>query len=436
MTQSELAQRGFEELKAGNYEEARRLFQDNEEKTGTSAETQSMLEEAEAALGQNEPDVAAQLFEQVLQRNPTLTDAYIGLARISLATGELEAARVHATAATRVGPEVGLGWTLLGLVHESSGDVATALEHVRKGAELSPEEYLCQFNYGRVLAVADKPEEGVEPLKQATELAPSNPDAFYMLGMVAAEAGQDELALDAFTQVTELDPEGVDGWATLGDVLFGKRRFDEAREVFDRALEACGDHPALLEKAAATALSTGDVEGAIAYVQRELEVVPQHEPAYLNLAQFYLVTKDFDKSEQAAKDLLKVNPKNWEAWFHLGNLYEAMPLEKQAEEAYRKAIELNPEHWKPLANLGALLVEMKDPAKNSEAVPMLEQAQLLAPKGTWLVQYNLALAYTRLGKKDRALELARRILREAPADGEIVPEARKLESNLVEAGAR
>ncbi len=436
MTQSELSRRGFEELKAGNYEEARRLFRDNEEKTGTSAETQSMLEEAEAALGRNEPDVAAQLFEQVLQRNPTLTDAYIGLARISLATGELEAARVHSTAATRVGPEVGLGWTLLGLVHEASEDVATALQHVRKGAELSPEEYLCQFNHGRVLAVTDNAEQGVEPLKKATELAPSNPDAFYMLGMVATEAGQDELGLEAFTRVTELDPEDVDGWATLGDVLFGKRRFAEAREVFERGLEACGDHPALLEKAAATAMSTGDVEGAIAYVKRVLEVVPEHAQGYLNLAHFYLVTRDFDKSEQAAKDLLKLNPKNWEAWFHLGNLYEAMPLEKQAEEAYRKAHELNPDHWKPLANLGALLVEMKDPAKNSEAVPVLEQAQMLAPKGTWLVQYNLALAHVRLGRKDRALELARRILREAPEDDAILPEAKKLESNLLEAGAR
>jgi tetratricopeptide (TPR) repeat protein len=52
------------------------------------------------------------------------------------------------------------------------------------------------------------------------------------------------------------------------------------------------------------------------------------------------------------------------------------------------------------------------------------------------VQYNLALAYARLGKKDRALELARKILRAAPEDDEIVPEAKKLESNLLEAGAR
>jgi Flp pilus assembly protein TadD len=61
---------------------------------------------------------------------------------------------------------------------------------------------------------------------------------------------------------------------------------------------------------------------------------------------------------------------------------------------------------------------------------------MLAPKGEYLVQHNLALAYVKLGKRDRALELTRKILREAPADNPIIKEAKKLESNLLEAGAR
>jgi tetratricopeptide (TPR) repeat protein len=435
MTQSDLSRRGFEQLKAGNYDEARRLFRDNEEKSGTAAETKSLLKQAEALLGQGNLDGAAKLFQQVLERNPTLTEAYLGLARLSLATGALEAARVHATAATRLAPEVGLGWTLLGLVHEASNDVATALQHVRKGAELSPSVFLCQFNYGRVLAVAGQPAEGIGPLKRATELEPSNADAFYSLGIAYKQAEKYEDAVRSFEKVTKLTPKSVDAWATLGDILFGLRRFQEARHALDQGLAACGDHPALLEKVIASALCLSDTEGAIDYLERELKVVPNHQPGWLNLANLRMLTQEFDKSEQAARELLKLNPRSWEAWFHLGNLYEAMPLERQAEEAYRKAIELSPDQWKPLANLGALLVQMESRAKNSEAVLVLEQAQSLVPRGEWLVQYNLALAHARLGKRERALDLARKILREAPADNEMAQEARKLESNLLEAGA-
>jgi tetratricopeptide (TPR) repeat protein len=437
MNQSELSRRGLEQLKAGNYEEAKRLFREHEEKSGTAAETRSSLKQAETLLSRGDVNGSAKLFDQILDRNPTLPEVYLGLARISLATSQLDAARTHATAATKLAPETGLGWTLLGLVHEASNDLATALQHVRKGAELAPSVYLCQFNHGRVLAAAGKPAEGVGPLKRATELEPSNADGFYTLGLANKQAGQNENAIKAFEKAAALAPKSVDAWATLADVLFSLKQFKAAREALDKGLANCGDHPALLEKATATAMMLSDTAGAIAYVERELKAVPNHEQALINLANLRALNKEFDKSEQAAQELLKRNPRNWEAYFHLGNLYELSPAtEMKAEEAYRKAIELNPDHWKPLANLGALLVEMKNAAKNSEAVPVLEQAQMLAPKGEYLVQHNLALAYVKLGKRERALELARKILREAPADTPIVKEAKKLESNLLEAGAR
>jgi tetratricopeptide (TPR) repeat protein len=436
MVQSELYRRGYEQLKAGNYEEAKRLFRENEEKSGTAAETKSLLRQAETLLAQGDVNAAASLYEKLLERNPGLPEIYLGLTRISLFTGQKDAARVHATAATRLGPDQGLAWALLGMVHEAEGDVNTALQHLKKSAEVSPSVFLCQFNYGRVLAAAGRPAEGIAPLKRATELEPKNPDGFYTLGIVFKQARQYENALKAFEKAKDLAPKSVDAWATLADVLVEVKEFQAARDILDRGLAACGDQPALLEKALATAMMLSDAEGAIGYVERELKVVPNHEQAWINLANLRLLTKEFDKSEQAARELLQRNPKNWEAWFVLGNLYEAVPAEQKAEEAYRKAIELAPDNWKPLANLAALFIQMDSRAKNSEAVPLLEQAQLLAPKGEWRVQYNLALAYTKLGKRERALELARKIQREAPASDPMAAEARKLESNLLEAAAR
>jgi tetratricopeptide (TPR) repeat protein len=436
MVQSELYRRGYEQLKAGNYEEARRLFRENEEKSGTAAETKALLRQAETLLAQGDVNGAASLYEKVMERNPGLPEAYLGLTRISLFTGQREAARVHATAATRLGPDQGLAWALLGMVHEAEGDIPTALQHLKKAAEVSPSVFLCQLNYGRVLAASGRPAEGIAPLKRATELEPKNPDGFYTLGIVFKQARQYENSIRAFETAKDLAPKSVDAWATLADVLFEVKEFQAARDILDRGLAACGDEPALLEKALATAMMLSDAEGAIGYVQRELKVVPNHEQGWLNLAHLLLLTKDFDKSEEAARELLKRNPKNWEAWFHLGNLYEAVPAEQKAEEAYRKAIELAPDQWKPLANLAGLFIQMDSRAKNAEAIPLLEQAQMLAPKGEFRVQYNLALAYTKLGKRDRALEIARKIQRDAPASDPMVTEARRLESNLLEAGPR
>ncbi|MDC0707199.1 tetratricopeptide repeat protein [Stigmatella sp. ncwal1] len=433
MVQSELYRRGYEQLKAGNYDEAKRLFLAHEEKAGTAAETQALLRQAAADLAKSDLDGAAKRYEQLLERNPSLPEIYLGLTRISLFLGQLDAARVHATAAVRLGPELGLAWTLLGLVHEAEGDVAGALPHLSKATGLSPSVFLCQFNHGRVLGVAGRPTEAIAPLTRAIELEPGNPDGFYTLGIVYKQARQYENSLRSFEKAKDLAPKNVDYWATLADVLFEVKEFQAARDILDRGLAACGEHPALLEKALATAMMLSDNAGAIRYVERELKVVPNHEQGWINLANLTLLEKDFDKSEKAARELLKRNPKSWEAWFHLGNLFEAVPHEAKAEEAYRNAIELAPDNWKPLTNLAGLLIQMESRAKNAEAIPLLEQAAMLAPKGEWRVQYNLALAYTKLGKRERALEIARRIVREAPPGDATAEEARKLESNLLEA---
>ncbi|MBJ6766015.1 tetratricopeptide repeat protein [Myxococcaceae bacterium JPH2] len=436
MAQSDLYRRGYEQLKAGNYEEAKRLFRENEAASGTTAATQALLKQADAKLREGDLKQAATLFDQVLDRNPSIPEVYQGLARISLFTGDGDSARVHATAAVRLGPGQGLSWTLMGLVHEAAGEVETALQHLQKGAELSPTVFLCQFNLGRVLAAAGRGAWGILPLKQATELEPNNPDGFYTLGMAYKQTRQFENSLRAFEKARDLAPTNVDMWATLADVLFELKEYKAARDVLDHGLARCGDHPALLEKALAASMMLSDTEAGVGYVERELKVAPNYEQAWLNLANLTLLEKDFERSEQAARELLKRNPKSWEAYFHLGNLFEAVPVEKEAEDAYRKAVELAPDNWKPLTNLAGLLIQMNNPAKNAEAVPLLEKALKVAPAGDWTVMYNLALAHTKLGQRDRAMELARRIQQEAPAGNDMAEQARRLESNLKEAAAR
>ena len=436
MVQSELYRRGLEQLRAGHYDEAKRLFHEHEQQAGTASETQSMLRQAEGFMASGDAASAASLYEKLLERNPSLPEVYFGLIRLSLFAGDLDAARTHAKAAVKLAPALGMTWALQGLVHEAEGDLQGALSHLTKAVELAPSAFLCQFNLGRVYASLGRPAEGLAPLMQATRLEPRNPAAYYTLGLAYKQAHQDTSALRAFEQARDLAPKNVDYWATLGDALFSMKKYQAARDTLDQGLARCGDHPALLEKALAATMMLSDTPGAIAYIERELKVVPNHEQGWINLANLLLLQGDFDKSEQAARELLKRNPNNWEAWYHLGNLYEAVPVEKEAEEAYRKAVALAPGNWKPLTNLAGLLIQMKSKDKNAEAVPLLEKALALVPQGEWRVHYNLALAYTRLGQRERALELARRIQREAPPTDAMVQEAKKLESNLLEAAAR
>ena len=415
--------RGLKALKAGDFAEGRRLFDEHEGQTGTAQKTRAQLDMAEARMAAGDVAGAAALFEEVLKRNPGLPDSYLGMTRVALLKGQVEAARIHADAATKLAPTLPLAWTMLGLVHEAANEPQAALPLLLEGAKLGAESFLCQFNAGRFLTASKRAGEALPYLVRATTLAPTNPAGFNALGYALRQTQQYEKAIKAFEKSRDLAPKSVDAWATLADVLFDAKEFLVARQVLDRALAACGDHPALLEKALACAMMTNQLDAAIDYVERELKLVPGHEQGWLNLAGLYLLNKDYARSEAAGKQLVTRNPKSWAGWQHLGNLYEAVPKPIEAEDAYRKAIALAPTEWKPLTNLGALLVQSTDTAKHAEAKKLLERACPLAPDDELRPQYNLALALVRLGDKKGALVLAKAL---APR----LPEAKKLEENL------
>lgn len=433
MAQSELFQRGLEQLLAGNVEEASRSFALNEEAAGDVPRAAELLKQAEALLAKGELIQGAKLFEQVLERNPSMVGAYIGLARIALFSGELEAARVHASAAVRFAPRLGLAWTLLALVDEASGEPAAALPNLRKGVDLSPGHALCQLNLGRALLATGGPTEAVNHLVRAAQIEPLNADAHLLLAAALRESGEHRRAIQALESARNVAPARADIHAALADALFDLKEFRAARSALDQALARCGEEPALLEKALACAMALEDWAGAALYVQRELAVVPEHEQAWINLASLQLLSGKADKSEQTAKELLARKPDSWKAWYHLGNLYEAVPLEGPAEDAYRRAVALAPGEWKPLMNLAALLIQLSARDKNEQALELLQQAGHLAPPDEWRVTYNLALARYKLGERGAALAHAREVLTRWPDDSEARRQASVLEANLLEA---
>ncbi|MCU0700111.1 MAG: tetratricopeptide repeat protein [Myxococcaceae bacterium] len=430
MSDEALFLRGRKALDAGQFEEARRLFDAHELALGTTDETRALLATAERKTAAGDVNGAARDLQRVVERNPALAQAWVGLGRLALFTGDAASAKVHATAATRLEPGLGAGWTLLGLVHEASNDLPAALEALRRGATAAPEAFFSQYNLGRALAAARRVDEALPLLKRAVELEPKNPSAYETLAHVLSRAGHLDQAVEVLERLTTLTPGATEAWASLVDLHFARKAVIDARAAADRGLAAAGDNPILLEKALACAMLLDDVDGAVAYLERELKVAPQHDRAWLNLANLSILTGDVARAELVARALLGKNPTKWEAHFVLGNLFEATGRLDEAIAAYRSAVAHGPHEWRPHVNLGAALVQHASAERNSEAVEVLSRALRLVPSGEWRAHYNLALARARLGARDEALALVRRIEAEGPPGAPIVVEANRLRRNL------
>lgn len=432
---TELYLKGTRQLKAGQYEEAKRSFRENEEKSGTSGQTAMLLQQAERALNDGALKDAAAQYASVMMRNPGIADAYVGLARVALFNNQLKAARLHATAATRLAPQHGLAWTLLGLVHEAESDTPGALPLVAKGAVLAPSTALCQLNLGRVLVALDRPAEALAPLNAAAELEPHNADMLALLGHAYRLAGQPLLALRWLERARDLEPKRVARWTTLAEALLQAGQFRAATEMMEVGVQQLGEQAALYEIMVAAALMQGDVAGAIATLERQVQGAPEHQQGWENLLNLRLVKGAHAGALEAGQVLTERFPEQWKGWFLLGTVHDAMANTAEAVAAYRKAISLKSDDFRPLTNLATLCLESASTAQTAEAMELLQRALPLAPKGEWRVHYNLALAHAQLGQKAPALEFLRKIQKEADPALPVVADAQRLEATLLDAKA-
>ena len=99
-----------------------------------------LLHLALAEAGQN-PQQAEQYYRQALAipLAPRLNlAAQLNLAALLLQLGQLEEAETLSARATRVAPEIGLGWYNLGLIRRKQGNLAGALEAYREAKRVNP----------------------------------------------------------------------------------------------------------------------------------------------------------------------------------------------------------------------------------------------------------------------------------------------------------
>lgn len=181
---------------------------------------------------------------------------------------------------------------------------------------------------------------------------------------------------------TAIDPEVEQRSNAMYHFLVGRlqltaEHFPEALEHLTKASELYPDYaPSLHAKLAELKVRAGDLEGALASVQRALEqdpdnmqsrflyagvletmgrdgeasaiyqdlikTNPDNFDAYVLLSALYIKNKEFDKSIQTLEALKQRSSQPALAHYYLGHAYELKQDLKTAETHYRKAFELEP----------------------------------------------------------------------------------------------
>jgi predicted Zn finger-like uncharacterized protein len=297
--------------------------------------------------------------------NPETIQAYISLAGVESASGELEGARATLAEAQNKLPAS----TAL---HKALGKVA-----------------MSQGRYA----------DGLDAFQRALALDPEDVDAKFLVGTALVRQRQFDKALEIFDAVGKVDRD-FPGLALERGVLFQESgRTEEALREYESALAKAPNDPDLMLKVGCGKADAGDGVEAEKILKKVLEQRQTSAETYFCLGRALMAKHDLGESIKAFERAIQIDPNHAEYWLYVGWASNEAGAIAKASTALKKALDLDQGLADAYWQRGVLRVRQTRP---KDAIDDLMKALELRPSRVE-AHADLALAYYDLGKEDLAL---------------------------------
>lgn len=196
----------------------------------------------------------------------------------------------------------------------------------------------------------------------------------------------------------------------IGVQLHQARRFEEARQSYQKILQADPDHADANHLLGLAFYETRNYETAAVHLKRAV-AKRRSNAQYLNsLGAVHRALAQFADAQSAFERAIRVQPGYADPYNNLGTVLYAQGKYGEAEAIYRKAITLKPDHADAYANLGAVLKTLH---RFADAEQSLRTAVRLAPQNpaAWNNLGNVCKAQSR---EREAIDCYRSALRADP----------------------
>src|SRR4029079_14686211 len=151
----------------------------------------------------------------------------------------------------------------------------------------------------------------------------------------------------------------------------------------------------------------GDVDAAVAAIEKLRQKSPDDVGVLVAVADFYQKAKKFTDAERTLRHAREVEPRNLRTLFQLGAVLERLKKSDAAEAVFREALGVEPDSAPVLNYLGYMNADRG--VNVDEALKMIQKAIALDPEnGAYLD--SLGWALYRLHRLDQAEQEVRRAL--------------------------
>ncbi len=246
-------------------------------------DVQPQLQEALAHHRAGRFGAAAQIYTQILERDPGQVDALHLLGVVCHRLGQAGQAVQLIARAIAIKPDFAAAHGNLGNVLRSQGKLDEATAAFRTAIALQPDIVEAHNNLGAVLHQQGKLDEAAASFERALILRPDYAEPLGNLAVILQTQNKPLEAIARYRRALSFRPDSVELLVNLGVALNGVGQLDEAITLLQRAIELRPDLPEAHNNLACALRDRGDYQPALAAYRQALTLRPRYERAHTNL---------------------------------------------------------------------------------------------------------------------------------------------------------
>lgn len=212
---------------------------------------QDILQQAVERHRAGDVEEARRLYRDVLARQPDQPDALHFLGLIAVRDQDLEGAMALIGRAISIDPGVPGYYVNFGNVLKLLNKPGEAIACYERALALEPDQPEALISLGTLYRSQGKLDEAEERCRRALVLRPDAVEGHYILGATLREAGRPEEAVAELEKALSLNPSYEPAHELLGRHYHTSGHRAEAVQVFDRWLAHSPDHPTAIHMRAA-----------------------------------------------------------------------------------------------------------------------------------------------------------------------------------------
>jgi len=246
-------------------------------------ETQLLVTQAQEALEQGNPQLAAELLAGAVEIDPDDYEVRLQLVELLQERGHTGAAMAHLEEATARTEDDPRAFFLLAQMLYDQQRYPEAARLVAKAIELDAHIAHAHLLQGRIAQAEGDSELALRAFYSALAEDPHDPQARFQLGKQLFLRGSSEQAAPLFRRLIEEDqacsPEGGEAWWLLGQCYARQERWSEAAQAMAAGIELRQASANDWRDLAQTQFRAGELQAARSSLLLALKLNPQDEQA-------------------------------------------------------------------------------------------------------------------------------------------------------------